>query len=122
MKKIIAMGATVMWLGVALGAFGAHALKPYLLLHHTLDIWQTAVNYHVWHGISLLILASLYAQHTQRLYLWAAWIMLIGLLLFSGSLYLIALSKFAFLTLLTPLGGISLLLAWAIVIWTALRH
>jgi uncharacterized membrane protein YgdD (TMEM256/DUF423 family) len=122
MKKIIAIGATLMFIGVALGAFGAHALKPYLLLNQMSETWQTAVDYHLWHGISLLVLATLYGQSRQQLYLFAAWIMLIGIIFFSGSLYLLAFSGFKFLTMITPLGGVILLSAWALVLWTTLTR
>lgn len=100
------------FLGVALGAFGAHGLKEVLERHQALATWQTAVQYHLVHGVVLLIL-SLVTPFRR-----GPWVLfLIGILLFSGSLYGLALTQMRWLGPVTPLGGVCFLAGWA---WMAL--
>jgi uncharacterized membrane protein YgdD (TMEM256/DUF423 family) len=95
-------------LAVALGAFGAHGLKDLLLRNGTVAIWEKAVFYHFIHAVMLFVLA-------QRPSLPAGpWIsFLVGIVIFSGSLYLLALTNIRVLGAITPLGGISLIVGWA---------
>lgn len=106
--------------GVALGAFGAHALKATLLAHGTAATWQTAVHYHLIHTVALLGLAGWadgwpQARWTGRC--WAA-----GVILFSGSLYWLALGGPKILGPITPLGGLALLAGWLLLAWNACRQ
>jgi uncharacterized membrane protein YgdD (TMEM256/DUF423 family) len=98
---------------VGLGAFGAHGLKDLLQRNQTLGVWEKAVFYQFVHAVVLLILA-------WRLPLargpW--WSFFLGILLFSGSLYLLALTQLKWLGAITPLGGVSFLAGWA---WLALK-
>ena len=96
--------------GIALGAFGAHALKDRLALSDMTAAWQTAVLYQLLHAVALLALPD---WATVRK-LWLA-----GIGLFSGSLYLLALGGPKILGPITPLGGIALLAGWAFLAWNA---
>jgi uncharacterized membrane protein YgdD (TMEM256/DUF423 family) len=102
-------------LGVALGAFGAHALRPILPLQ-VMTIFETAVRYHLLHALALLGCGVLLELHPGRArwLRWAAWGFAAGIVLFSGSLYALALTNQRWLGLVTPLGGIAWVLAWAL--------
>ena len=107
--------------GVALGAFGAHALKDTLAARGTLPIWQTAVLYQLVHSVALLALAgwrdALGASLTRIALCWVA-----GIVLFSGSLYWLALGGPGFLGPITPLGGLAFLAGWALVAWSTFHR
>ena len=120
-KLFVILGALAAALGVALGAFGAHALKARLSAE-MLAVWQTAVQYHLWHALGLIAIGLL-AQHLPasgpvRL---AGWLMLAGIALFSGSLYLLAVSGVRWLGAITPFGGACLIAAWLVLAYAALR-
>lgn len=102
-------------LGVAMGAFGAHALKALLPLQ-VMTIYETAVRYHLLHALALLGCGILLQRdpHRERLLRWAAWGFGAGIVLFSGSLYGIALTGQRWLGLVTPLGGVAWVAAWAL--------
>ncbi len=104
--------------GVILGAFGAHALKETLAGAGSTAVWQTAVDYQMWHALALLVLAAL--PMAQKLRLPAA-CFAVGILLFSGSLYWLALGGPKWLGPVTPLGGLSLILGWAFLVVAAWR-
>ncbi len=105
----IRISAAVGFLGVALGAFGAHALKEHLAALQMTDVWQKAVVYHMVHAVVLLLLASRPAFPRLPWMLFLA-----GILIFSGSLYLLAGTGIRWLGAITPLGGLSLLAGWLI--------
>ncbi len=94
--------------GVALGAFGAHGLKGILTANNTLPIWQTAVLYHLIHAVAALWAAG---RLPSVVWLWTA-----GALVFSGSLYVLALTNIRWLGAITPVGGLLFLAGWAWVI------
>ncbi len=98
--------------GVALGAFGAHALKETLAANGTTTTWQTAVLYHLIHAVALVALPG---------WPWAGRCWIAGVVLFSGSLYWLALGGPKFLGPVTPLGGLALLLGWALLAWHAFK-
>ena len=109
------------FLGVALGAFGAHALQD-LLDARGQDLWHTAVQYQMMHALALLGVSLLTGlQPTWRLapagYAFAA-----GSLVFCGTLYALALGAPRWVGAITPLGGVALLLGWAFLVWTAMRE
>jgi len=91
--------------GVALGAFGAHGLKDLLAANGTAAVWQTAVLYHLIHSVSSLWVAE---RKPPVAWVWAA-----GIAVFSGSLYVLALTGLRWLGMVTPLGGVLLLAGWA---------
>lgn len=106
-------GGFNMFLAVALGALGAHALKTQLD-PHWMAVYQTGVHYQALHALGLLGLGILLQLWGERSLLrWSARLMLIGILLFSGSLYALSLSGITWLGAITPLGGVSFLAAWA---------
>ena len=102
------------FIGVAMGAFGAHGLKS-VLDADMLAVYKTAVMYQLWHslGLGLIAVFQLHAPTSKRL-IQAGWAMLIGIVLFSGSLYLLALSGIKGLGMITPFGGLAFLAAWAL--------
>ena len=106
--------------GVALGALGAHGpLHDKLVAHGTLDHWRTAVLYQLVHSVALLALAGWSGAGAKTPWIARCWSA--GLILFSGSLYWLALGGPAILGPLTPLGGLALLLGWSLVAWRALQ-
>ena len=101
------------FLAVALGAFGAHLLKDTLSAHGMTDVWNKAVLYHFVHAIALLVLAAL--PGAGRL---ASALLASGIVIFSGSLYLLALTNIRWLGYLTPIGGLCFLAGWlTLAIW-----
>lgn len=117
-RTIIIIAAVNMFIAVGAGAFGAHGLKQ-VLSAEMLAIWQTAVSYQVMHALGLFVIALLMPRLNSALLGWASIAMLVGIILFSGSLYALALSGTRILGAITPLGGLGFLLAWAIVAWAA---
>jgi uncharacterized membrane protein YgdD (TMEM256/DUF423 family) len=112
-SRWIAVGALWAGIGVALGAFGAHALRESLELRGKLDDWETAVTYQVWHALALIAYGL--DQERRMASSVPPLLFLIGSLLFSGSIYALAMDVAAsFLWPLTPLGGLLLLAAWAL--------
>ena len=96
------------FLAVALGAFGAHALKPLLEANGTHDAWNKAVLYHLAHGVALVALV-LHGSISRG----AIYLLLAGVVIFSGSLYLLAITNVRWLGAITPLGGLCFLGGWA---------
>ncbi len=103
------------FLGVALGAFGAHMLKTKLSAD-LFAIFQVGVLYHLIHALALFALA-LYGKSSGMDIRAGAWLFLVGIVVFSGSLYVLSLTGVRALGAVTPLGGLSFLLAWAWVVW-----
>lgn len=110
-RKFIIIGASMMALGVALGAFGAHALKE-RLEPSMLQIFHTGVEYQFYHAIGVLIVGVLLRTYPSPGLKWAAWLFISGITLFSGSLYLLALTGVKQLGMITPIGGISFIAGW----------
>jgi uncharacterized membrane protein YgdD (TMEM256/DUF423 family) len=104
----IRITAVLGFLAVALGAFGAHSLKGLLAQNGTTDIWQKAVFYHFIHTVMMCVLAW---RGNPPAGPW--WSFFIGILIFSGSLYLLAVTNTRWLGAITPVGGISFLVGWA---------
>lgn len=114
------LGAT----GVALGAFGAHGLRAALAERGTAHAWATAVQYHLLHAVALLALAAWLSQPSafgRGNVRWAARCWIAGTLLFSGSLYVIALGGPRWLGPVTPFGGVALIAGWVLLIAAALK-
>jgi len=101
------IAAILCFLAVALGAFGAHGLRSTLEAHGMLDAWNKAVLYHFIHAIALLVL-TVYGTLNRG----AWWLLFAGIFLFSGSLYLMALTNFRWLGAITPIGGLCFLVGW----------
>ncbi len=105
----IRISAVVGFLGVALGAFGAHLLKKHLAALQLTDVWEKAVFYHLIHAVVLLLLAG---RPTFPRLPWTCF--LAGIFIFSGSLYLLAYTGIKWLGAITPIGGLALLAGWLI--------
>ena len=105
---LLRIGAGLCFLAVALGAFGAHALKAKLEASVMLDVWNKAVLYHFLHAIALVALA-LYGAGNRATY----FLLVAGIVLFSGSLYTMALTNLRWLGAITPFGGLCFLAGWA---------
>jgi uncharacterized membrane protein YgdD (TMEM256/DUF423 family) len=99
--------AVLGFFGVLLGAFGAHALRPVLETAEMMPVWQTAVLYHLVHAVALLAVTGQAA--ISRLTFWSFFL---GVVVFSGSLYLLALTRIPAFGAITPLGGLGMLLGW----------
>ncbi len=109
------------FLAVMMGAFGAHALKM-VLTADMLAVYKTAVTYQMWHALGLGLVALLRYHHPQsNLIIYAGWLMFTGIILFSGSLYLLSLSGLKWLGMITPLGGVCFLSAWLLLIIFSFR-
>ncbi|MDD1611811.1 MAG: DUF423 domain-containing protein [Methylococcaceae bacterium] len=105
-------GALSALVGVGMGAFGAHGLKN-VISSEMLAVYQTGVSYQMWHALGLIGIALLRRHDPEsRLLKWAGWLMLIGVVLFSGSLYLLAIMDLKKLGMITPFGGVSFMIAW----------
>ena len=111
MAKTLGMiGCFAALVGVAMGAFGAHALKERLVEAGTLEVWKTAVDYQFWHALALLICEIIRFEGRAKDAAGAFFV--VGILLFSGSLYWLALDGPRWLGPITPLGGLSFMLGW----------
>jgi len=115
-KLFLAVGGIAALLAVALGAFGAHALKT-RVPPEMLAVWHTGVEYHLFHALGLLAVGIVAIRLPDSAPLkWSGWLMLAGIVLFSGSLYALALSGERWLGAVAPVGGIAFLAAWALFI------
>lgn len=119
-KTLMINAALAALLAVAFGAFGAHGLKS-VLSEADMAIYRTAVDYHMWHALGLALIGLLAERYPHaRGFRWAGGAMMIGLLLFSGSLYALSLSGLRWLGMITPLGGLSFMAGWALMALTLL--
>ena len=120
-RLALTMGALLAMVSVALGAFGAHALKGRLEADMA-AVWQTAVQYHGWHALALLAAGLLLLHRPDAgAVAIAAWLFAAGIVLFSGSLYMLALTGTRGLGAVTALGGLAFLAGWAAFAWGAWR-
>jgi uncharacterized membrane protein YgdD (TMEM256/DUF423 family) len=112
-NKFIAIGSVACLVGVATGAFGAHALEG-SLGPEQLTTWEKGVDYLFVHALGLILLGILARIEPRKCLNLAAWLMVAGIVLFSGSLFVLVLSGIKWLGMITPLGGVSFLAAWLI--------
>jgi len=121
-RIFLAAGALLAALGVAMGAFGAHALKASLSAER-MAVYQTAVQYHLWHALGLLLIGVLAHQGPPSpLINTSGWLMLAGVVVFSGSLYALTLTGVRWLGMVTPIGGVALIAAWVTLAVAILRR
>ena len=120
-KLALILGSLNAMLAVILGAFGAHGLKS-RLTDDLLAVYQTGVQYHFYHSLGLILIGVIAWQMPGSVWLkWSAWIMLAGIVLFSGSLYLLALTNMRWLGMITPIGGIAFIVAWLLLLVAAVK-
>jgi uncharacterized membrane protein YgdD (TMEM256/DUF423 family) len=110
-RLFVVLGSTSALLGVALGAFGAHVLKG-RLAPEMLDAFEVGARYHMYHALDLLGVAWAGTRWPGAAVTAAGWLFVVGTVLFSGSLYLLALTGHRWLGAVTPLGGVAFLLGW----------
>lgn len=110
-KIFLTIGAAFGFTGVALGAFGAHALKS-VLTPEMLGIFETAVRYQMYHAFALIASGAVYSFAHRRYAAYAGWSFMIGVILFSGSLYAMVVTGINILGAVTPFGGVALLAGW----------
>ncbi|WP_210610773.1 DUF423 domain-containing protein [Priestia flexa] len=121
MKIFVILGAINAALAVALGAFGAHGLEGKISEKY-LEVWKTGVQYHMFHAIGLFVVAFLLAKAPQSTLLsTSGWLMMAGIVLFSGSLYVLSTSGIKVLGAITPLGGVAFITAWVLIVIAALK-
>lgn len=120
LKLFVFLGAINAFLTVALGAFGAHGLRGKLDEYYY-SVFQTGVQYHMMHAIGLILIGILAQWLSPATMNTAGWIMLGGIILFSGSLYVLSVTGMKWLGAITPIGGVLFLVAWAFVAYAALR-
>jgi uncharacterized membrane protein YgdD (TMEM256/DUF423 family) len=114
MSKTILMTASVLLaLAVALGAFGAHGLKSQLSTD-MMQTYKTGVEYHFYHALGLLLIGILAISFPSEMIKWSAILITLGIILFSGSLYVLAVSGIKWLGAITPVGGLSFIAGWVL--------
>lgn len=124
-RLLMVLAASLGFLGVALGAFGAHGVKKLLEgaddAAQRLGWWETASKYHLIHALAIGLTAVLAAHVEGAAPKAAGWLFAAGVLVFSGSLYAMTLTNVKLLGMVTPIGGLLLLAAWALVAYSALK-
>ncbi|GAB3022940.1 DUF423 domain-containing protein [Bowmanella dokdonensis] len=120
MQVILNIAAFLGLTGVMLGAFAAHGLK-HKLDESLLAAFQTGVQYQLWHSLAVILLVVLYRQQPQPMLYWSAVAMLAGVGLFSGSLYLLALTGIKWFGPVTPLGGLAMILGWLLLLVASIK-
>ncbi len=110
-RMFLAVGSTSAFLAVAAGAFGAHALRD-RLDDSLLAVFETGVRYQMYHALALLAVAWVMDRWGGGLVVWSGWLFVAGTVVFSGSLYLLALTGQRLFGAVTPLGGVALLAGW----------
>jgi uncharacterized membrane protein YgdD (TMEM256/DUF423 family) len=110
-RTFLFMGSLFAFLGVALGAFAAHALEA-RLEPRALDVFETGARYQMTHALALLLTGLVLARWPGSLGVWAGWAFVAGILIFSGSLYVLALSGVRAWGAVTPVGGVAFLVGW----------
>lgn len=130
LTKTIFWGILLAGLAVIFGAFGAHVIHPYLVVLDIdpvktppMEVFKTGVEYQFFHALALIITGILYKQKPTRMVMNAGYIFLIGILLFSGSLYVITIGyvmqrDLSFVGAITPLGGVAFIIAWGLLAYT----
>ena len=122
-RIFIIIGSVVMFLAVGFGAFGTHALSDYFLDNPDLkSSYDTAVRYQVIHGLAIFAAAWVVQRWPVTSASIAGWLFVLGIVLFSGSLYILALSGLGWMGAITPIGGLCFLAGWVLIAVTAWRN
>ena len=120
-KLFLILGGISAALVVMLGAFAAHGLKARMTAE-MLAVYQTGVHYHLFHALGLLAVGLVATQIADSVYLkWSGWLMLAGIILFSGSLYVLSVSGLRWLGMVTPFGGMAFIAAWVVFVVAILK-
>jgi len=116
-RFFFAAGAIAAFVAVALGAFGAHSLRT-KLTPDMLNIFEVGVRYQMYHALGLIAVAWAVTRWPEANLSPAGWAFIIGIVIFSGSLYLLSVTGIRWLGAITPIGGIAFLAGWAILVWS----
>ncbi len=121
MKLFLQAGALFGALSVALGAFGAHALKAMLTASGRLETYETAVKYQVYHALALVLVAILLqrSEGAEKLLSWSGYSFIAGILIFSGSLYVLCFTGITRFGAVTPIGGLLMIAGWILLLLAA---
>ncbi len=119
-RTFVALGSLFALLAVALGAFGTHSLRP-RLTERALEIWETAGHYHLIHAVALVLVGLVCGQTFSKLAHAAGWLFTIGILIFGGTLYVLALTDIRWLGAITPLGGAAFMVGWICLFLSVVR-
>jgi uncharacterized membrane protein YgdD (TMEM256/DUF423 family) len=120
-RVFLSLGALLAGIAVAAGAFGAHALRA-RLEPDMLAVFETGARYHMYHALALVAVAWAVARWPESQAAVAGWLFVAGIVVFSGSLYALALSGVRALGAITPLGGLCFLAGWGMLAWTVWRR
>lgn len=122
MKTFITLGAINGFLAVALGAFGAHILEG-TIPDRYISTWETAVQYQMFHAVGLLVIGLLAGKFgTLPAINWSGYLMLAGIIIFSGSLYILSVTQISILGAITPIGGVLFLASWVMMIVAVFKN
>jgi uncharacterized membrane protein YgdD (TMEM256/DUF423 family) len=121
-RFFVIAGSIVLFIGVGAGAFGSHGLSSYFLSYPELEgTYDTAVRYQMIHGIALFLAAWVAIRFNASFAIWAGYLFILGMFLFSGSLYILVFTRMSWLGAITPLGGIAFLGGWLLLALAAWR-
>ena len=120
-NQTLTTGAILGALGVAFGAFGAHALKPTLMANQSLETYELAVRYQFYHAFALLIIGLLMEKMESKTLMSSSTSMVVGVVLFSGSLYALAFKTGTMIAFVTPIGGLFLIIGWVLLLISLLK-
>lgn len=121
MKLFLIFGVINAFLSVALGAFGAHGLEG-KVTEKQLGTWEKAVNYQMFHSMALFVTALVMAKFQSGSVTWAGWMFLVGIILFSGSLYIYSTTSIKTFAMITPIGGVAFLIGWILLGTAIAKH
>lgn len=119
-RFLVTAGAIAAGLAVVLGAFGAHALEG-RVTPERLETFETGVRYQMYHSLALLFVGWAAVQHLGGLAMWAGYLFIFGIIVFSGSLYLLVLTDTGWLGAVTPFGGAAFIAGWGLLVWALLQ-
>jgi uncharacterized membrane protein YgdD (TMEM256/DUF423 family) len=119
-QRFLTLGSILAGLGVAAGAFGAHALKE-ILDPPMLQVFETATRYVMYHAFGLCIVSWAIDRYPEQRLEKSGWLFLIGILLFSGSLYVVSLAGIRWMGAVTPIGGLAFMTGWLLLAWGVWR-
>ncbi len=121
-RTFLVLGSVAALLGVAAGAFGAHALRGSFEAHQDLErTFRTALEYHLYHSLALVAVAWAVDRWQAPIFVWSGYLFVVGIVIFSGSLYALSLTQARWLGAVTPIGGLAFLAGWALLALGALR-
>lgn len=121
-KYLIFLGSLNAFLAVGLGAFGAHGLKT-RITPDLLDVYHTGVQYHMFHALGLILVGIIaHWLSESNLIIWSGGLFLAGIIIFSGSLYVLSISGIRAFGAVTPVGGIAFLIGWVLLAWASLKN